>query len=71
LFEALRLHLSDEEIMELTYITCMYDMHATICRALKLEYDNVPERLTEIPAPDEAGVAPAGAGDFLQAVDED
>ena len=42
----------------------MYDMHATICRALKLEYDNVPERLTEIPAPDDVG-------DILQVVDED
>jgi len=63
LFDALKVHLSDEEILELTYITCMYDMHATMCRALHLEYDNVPEPVTEIPAPE-------GSGDILQAVDE-
>ena len=63
LFDALKAHLSDEEILEFTYITCTYEMHATMCRALKLEYDNVPERIEEIPAPE-------GAGDILQAVDE-
>ena len=63
LFEALKSHLSDEEILEFTYITCTYEMHATMCRALKLEFDNVPERVEEIPAPE-------GAGDILQAVDE-
>ncbi len=41
----------------------MYDMHATICRALRLEYDDVDERVTEIAAPE-------GAGDILVAVDE-
>lgn len=64
LFDALTQHLSDREILELTYITCMYEMHATICRALRLEYDDVAERVTEIPAP-------AGEGDILRAVDED
>lgn len=63
LFDALKIHLSDEEILEFTYITCTYEMHATMCRALKLEYDNAPERVEEIPAPE-------GAGDILQAVDE-
>jgi alkylhydroperoxidase family enzyme len=53
-FEALRAGLSDEEILELTYITCTYEMHATMCRALRLEYDDVGERLVEIAAPDEA-----------------
>lgn len=52
-FAALKKSLSDEEILELTYITCTYDLHATICRALKLEYDDVDERVAEIPAPDE------------------
>ncbi len=50
-FEALRKQLPDEQILELTYLTCMYEMHATITRALRLEYDDVPERLVEIPAP--------------------
>lgn len=51
-FGALQQHLSDEEILELTYITAMYEMHAVISRALKLEFDDVPERVTEVPAPD-------------------
>ncbi len=32
-FAALRSHLSDEETLELTYVTTLYEMHATICRA--------------------------------------
>lgn len=52
-FAALKAGLGDEEILELTYITCTYDLHATMCRALRLEYDNVDERIVEIPAPDE------------------
>ncbi len=52
LFATLQRHLSDEELLELTYITCMYEMHATIGRALKLEFDDVAERITELPAPD-------------------
>ena len=54
-FERLRRHLSEEEILELTYITLTYDLHATMCRALRLEYDDVEERVVEIPAPDSAG----------------
>jgi alkylhydroperoxidase family enzyme len=50
-FDCLRSFLSDEEILELTYITCTYDLHATICRALRLEYDDVSERIREIEAP--------------------
>lgn len=51
-FDALRAELSDEEILELTYVTCTYELHATMCRALRLEYDDVDERIVEIPAPD-------------------
>jgi alkylhydroperoxidase family enzyme len=51
LFAALRRELSDVEILELTYVTCMYEMHATICRALRLEFDDVDEPITEVPAP--------------------
>ena len=53
-FAALRAGLSDEEILELTYITCTYEMHATMCRALRLEYDDVAEHIVESAAPDEA-----------------
>ena len=50
-FDALRAELSDVEILELTYITCTYDMHATMSRALRLEYDDVDDPITEVPAP--------------------
>ena len=62
-FEALRAHLSDEEILELTYVTCMYEMHATMSRALRLEYDDVDERIVEIAAPKDA------SEDVMAAVD--
>lgn len=56
LFDALRSDLSDEEILELTYITCTYDMHATMSRALRLEFDDVDDRITEVPAPEGAAI---------------
>ena len=70
LFDALKSHLSDREILELTYIVTMYDMHATISRALRLEYDDVPERVVEIPAPAHSTATGTG-GDFMRAVDDD
>ncbi len=54
-FDALKAHLSDEEILEFTYITCTYMMHAIMSRALRLEYDDVDERVVEVPAPGEGG----------------
>ncbi len=51
-FEALRVGLNDTEILELTYVTCLYELHATMSRALRLEYDDVDDPITEIPAPD-------------------
>ncbi len=53
-FEALHEHLSDEEILELTYITCLYEMHATMSRALRVEFDDRPDPVVEVPAPGEA-----------------
>jgi alkylhydroperoxidase family enzyme len=54
-FAALRAGgLSDAEILELTYIVCLYEMHATMCRALRLEFDDVDERVVEILGPDGA-----------------
>jgi hypothetical protein len=55
-FAALKSHLSDEEILELTYVTTLYEMHASMCRALRLEYDDVDERVTEVAAPTEAAM---------------
>ena len=62
-FQRLSTHLSDEEILELTYITALYEMHAIMTRALRLESDDVPERVVEVPAPS----GEAGA-DFMSGV---
>jgi alkylhydroperoxidase family enzyme len=50
-FAALKAHLDDKAILELAYAVSTYRLHATICRALRLEYDDVPERIVEIAAP--------------------
>lgn len=50
-FARLQQHLPDEAILELTYLVGTYAMHAAACRALRLEYDDVPERVAEVPAP--------------------
>ena len=64
-FDALKSHLSDEEILELTYVIGMYDMHAVISRALRLEFDDVAERIVEVPAPS------GGSADVMRMVDQD
>jgi alkylhydroperoxidase family enzyme len=48
-FSALQKHLSDEEILELTYIVCTYALHGVMSRALRLEYDDDPPVLIEEP----------------------
>lgn len=55
-FAALRRHLGEDEILALTYFVNMYALHATATKALRLEYDDVPERVVEIPAPLDPGV---------------
>jgi alkylhydroperoxidase family enzyme len=52
-FAVLQEELTDEQILEFTYITCLYDMHAVMSRALRTEFDDVPDRMVEIPAPGE------------------
>lgn len=47
-FAALREHLTDEQILELTYTTCLYEMHATMSRALRTEWDDRPEPIVEV-----------------------
>ncbi|MEV0612244.1 carboxymuconolactone decarboxylase family protein [Nonomuraea sp. NPDC050404] len=54
-FAVLKRHLPDEQILELTYVTCLYEMHATMARALRLEFDDRPEPIVEVPAPDGYG----------------
>jgi alkylhydroperoxidase family enzyme len=51
-FERLRVHLSDEAILELSYAIGTYRMHAMITRALRLEFDDVDERVVEVPPPE-------------------
>lgn len=51
-FAALQTHLSEVQIIELTYTICTYEMHATMTRALRLEFDDVPERIEEVPVPE-------------------
>lgn len=50
-FAALKAFLCDEEILELTYITCLYDMHALMTKALRLEWDNREDPIVEVAAP--------------------
>ncbi|MBS0331163.1 MAG: carboxymuconolactone decarboxylase family protein [Proteobacteria bacterium] len=59
-FEALKSFLSDEEILELTYIACLYDMHAVMSRALRTEWDDRDDPIVEVAAPEEFS-----ARDFL------
>jgi alkylhydroperoxidase family enzyme len=54
-FAVLRRHLSDEEILLLTYITCLYEMHATMSKVLRLEFDNRDEPIVEVSAPEGYG----------------
>jgi alkylhydroperoxidase family enzyme len=52
LFAVVREELSDEAIFELTYISGMYLQHAVITRALRLEFDDVPEPVAEVLPPE-------------------
>ena len=56
-FDALQRHLSDEEILELTYITALYEMHAVMSRALRTEFDDRDEPIVEV-------ITDAGASSF-------
>lgn len=56
LFAQLRTHLDDVQILEFTYITLLYEMHAIMSRALRLEFDDRPDPIVEISG-DEASLA--------------
>jgi alkylhydroperoxidase family enzyme len=64
-FDVLKAHLSDEAILEFTYITSTYMMHAIMSRALRLEYDDVEERVVEVAAPEN------GTMDVMSMVDKE
>ena len=61
-FAKLRTFWNDEQIFEFTYITCLYDMHAVITKALRLEFDDRPDPIVEVAAPESFKAA-----DFLSA----
>ena len=52
MFEALRAFWGDEEILEFTYITTLYGMHAIMTRALRLEFDDRDDPIAEVAAPE-------------------
>ncbi|TWJ06875.1 carboxymuconolactone decarboxylase family protein [Altererythrobacter ishigakiensis] len=52
LFAELKQQFSDEEILELTYTTAMYHMHAIMSRALRTEFDDRDDPIVEVPAPE-------------------
>lgn len=60
LFAELKASFAEEEILELTYITCLYDMHAVMSKALRTEFDDRDDPVTEVAAP-----AEFSARDFL------
>jgi alkylhydroperoxidase family enzyme len=62
LFAALRQHLDDVEVLELTYITALYMQHAVMSRALRTELDDVDEPITEAPGPTPHGRVAGEAG---------
>ena len=49
LFAALQRHLNDQQILELTYTTSLYVMHAIMSRALRTEWDDRDDPITEVP----------------------
>jgi len=49
LFDALKAELGDKAMLELTYIATMYFQHAVLSRALRTEFDDVDERIVEVP----------------------
>jgi alkylhydroperoxidase family enzyme len=59
-FEALRQHLSEPEILELTYGTLLYIGHSTMMKALRLEYDDRDDPIIEVPAPNGYVLPPVG-----------
>lgn len=53
LFAQLKTEFTDEEILELTYITCLYQMHAVMSRALRTEFDDRDDPILEVAAPED------------------
>ena len=52
IFEALRSHLSEPAIIELTYVVCAYDGFSVLTKALRLEFDDRDDATIEVAAPE-------------------
>lgn len=52
IFAVLQKHLTDEQIMEFTYITMTYAMHAVMSVALRTEFDDREDPIVEVAAPE-------------------
>ena len=51
-FDALRpLSCRTPAILELSIVAATYQLHATLSRALRLEFDDRPEPIVEVPGP--------------------
>ena len=48
LFDALRAEFSDVQILELTFMVTTYVQSSTICRALRLEFDDRPDPVADL-----------------------
>ena len=62
LFNELKCHLDDLAILELTYITTLYFMHAVMSKALRTEFDDRDEVIAEVPGPEGATAMHPGPG---------
>jgi alkylhydroperoxidase family enzyme len=61
LFTQLREVFSDQEILEFTYTTTMYVMHAIMSRALRLEFDDRDDPVVEVKSADGNDTLDVGA----------
>src|SRR6201991_4755830 len=61
LFTQLREVFTDTEILEFTYTTTMYVMHAIMSRPLRLEFDDRDAPIVEVDDPEGGGVLDIGA----------
>jgi alkylhydroperoxidase family enzyme len=51
LFLAVHKYFSDEGMLEITYHVLGYNLHAVLCKRLRLEFDAVEDRVREVPVP--------------------
>jgi alkylhydroperoxidase family enzyme len=70
-FAALQRHLTDEAILELTYISALYEMHAVMSRALRTEFDDRDEPIVEVIGADGVSALDVGRSISVPGTDHD